>query len=186
MLGAVIVSAMLNLVNIPDFFHALCIARISGYIMIFTFACTLFLSLEDGLVYGVAASLALLLYQLSNVRASFCLFIVAFFLCIGLGFDLNLTCIPLLCEQVDAVVLGQERGPNGELHLVSLRDNPRAVPCDPKDSVIVLHPVASLFFGNAEILRDDVRVETMEALLCWLIDSTPLPHPCTLIHPCTD
>ena len=80
MLGAVIVSAMLNLVNIPDFFHALCIARISGYIMIFTFACTLFLSLEDGLVYGVAASLALLLYQLSNVRASFCcLSIVPFF-----------------------------------------------------------------------------------------------------------
>lgn len=55
------------------------------------------------------------------------------------------------------MVLGQEKGPNGDMHLVSLRDNPRAVPCDAKDGVIVLHPVASLFFGNAECLRDDVR-----------------------------
>ena len=55
------------------------------------------------------------------------------------------------------MVLGQEKGPNGELHLVSLRDNPRAIPCDAKGGVIVLHPVASLFFGNAECLRDDVR-----------------------------
>ena len=58
--------------HIPtEFVHALRIARTSGYIMLFTFACTLFLSLDDGLVYGVAASLAMLLYQLSNVRASF-------------------------------------------------------------------------------------------------------------------
>ena len=55
------------------------------------------------------------------------------------------------------MVLGQEKGPNGEMHLVSLRDNPRAIPCDPKGGVIVLHPVASLFFGNAECLEDDVR-----------------------------
>ena len=54
------------------------------------------------------------------------------------------------------MVLGQERGPNGELHLVSLRDNPRAVPCDAKGGVIVLRPVASLFFGNAECLEDEV------------------------------
>lgn len=53
-----------------EFFHALRIARTSGYIMLFTFACTLLISIESGLVYGVMASLILLLCQLSDVRRS--------------------------------------------------------------------------------------------------------------------
>ena len=51
-----------------EFVQALRIARTSGLVMLFTFACTLILSLEDGLVYGIMASLATLLYQLSDVR----------------------------------------------------------------------------------------------------------------------
>ncbi len=50
-----------------EFVQALRIARTSGLVMLFTFACTLILSLEDGLVYGIMASLATLLYQLSDV-----------------------------------------------------------------------------------------------------------------------
>lgn len=45
-------------------------------------------------------------------------------------------------------------------HLVSLRDNPRALPCNGGHGIIVLRPVASLFFGNAELL-----VSMMEKLL---------------------
>lgn len=54
----------------------------------------------------------------------------------------------------------QKAGNQSTSHLVSLRDNPRAIPCDPSAGIVVLRPVASLFFGNAECL-----VERMEALL---------------------
>jgi len=54
----------------------------------------------------------------------------------------------------------QKAGNQSASHLVSLRDNPRAIPCDPSGGIVVLRPVASLFFGNAECL-----VKKMEALL---------------------
>ncbi len=54
----------------------------------------------------------------------------------------------------------QRAGIRSTSHLVSLRDNPRAIPCDPSGGIVILRPVASLFFGNAEFL-----VERMEALL---------------------
>lgn len=58
------------------------------------------------------------------------------------------------------MILGQEKDPHGGLHLVPLRDCPRAVPCDAKTGVAVMRPVASLFFGNAQTLLDDVRANT--------------------------
>ena len=72
--------------TLTEFIHALRIARTSGYIMLFTFFCTLFISLESGLVYGVLASLILLLYQLSDVRRT--------------TFELNLTLARLLLWRV--------------------------------------------------------------------------------------
>jgi SulP family sulfate permease len=66
-LGALVVSAMMNLISFHEFYHALRIARTSGLVMLFTFMVTLLWSVEDGLLYGIMASLALLLYQLSDV-----------------------------------------------------------------------------------------------------------------------
>lgn len=66
-LGALVESAMMNLISFHEFYHALRIARTSGLIMVFTFLVTLLWSVEDGLLYGIMASLALLLYQLSDV-----------------------------------------------------------------------------------------------------------------------
>lgn len=54
--------------------HALRIARSSALVMVFTFVCTLLISLEDGLIYGILASLVVLLYQLSDVRTHACSF----------------------------------------------------------------------------------------------------------------
>jgi MFS superfamily sulfate permease-like transporter len=66
-LGALVVSAMVNLINFREFYHALRIARMSGLVMVFTFLVTLLWSVEHGLFYGIVASLALLLSQLSDV-----------------------------------------------------------------------------------------------------------------------
>ena len=54
---------------------------------------------------------------------------------------------------MDTIVIGQEPiGPNYQAaHLVSLRDNPRAVPCRVQDGVVILRPVASLTFANAQV-----------------------------------
>ena len=111
----------------------------------FTFLVTFLMSIQDGLLYGLVASIALLLYQLSDV---------------------------------DCVLMGQEPHPlddNDEdegnnrvhhhtpLHLLSLRDNPRAIPVEASTGIIVIKPVASLFFGNAELL-----VETIEEILACI------------------
>ena len=96
------------------------------------------MSIQDGLLYGIFASIALLLYQLSDV---------------------------------DCVLMGQEPHPLDDdeegnkahhtpLHLLSLRDNPRAIPVNESAGIIVIKPVASLFFGNAELL-----LETIEQIL---------------------
>lgn len=66
-LGALVVSAMMNLISFHEFYHALRIARNSGLVMLFTFLVTLFWSVENGLLYGIIASLASLLSQLSDV-----------------------------------------------------------------------------------------------------------------------
>jgi sulfate permease, SulP family len=66
-LGALVESAMVNLISFHEFYHALRIARTSGVLMVLTFLVTLLWSVEDGLLYGILASLALLLYQLSDV-----------------------------------------------------------------------------------------------------------------------
>ena len=133
-LGALLESAMFNLISFREFFHALRIARTSGLVMVFTFLVTLLMSIQDGLLYGIAASLGLLLYQLSDV---------------------------------DCVLMGREPHPlsgdfeedpdNKTLHLLSLRDNPRAIPVEASTGIIVIKPVASLFFGNAELLLEKIE-----------------------------
>lgn len=50
-----------------EFIHAMRIAHSSALIMVFTFLCTLITSLEAGLTYGIASSLVVLLYKLSDV-----------------------------------------------------------------------------------------------------------------------
>jgi MFS superfamily sulfate permease-like transporter len=67
---------------------------------------------------------------------------------------------PTHLDANDNITTRQKASNQYASHLVSLRDNPRAVPCDPSGGIVVLRPVASLFFGNAEFL-----VERMEALL---------------------
>lgn len=67
---------------------------------------------------------------------------------------------PTHLDANDNITTRQKASNQYASHLVSLRDNPRAVPCDPSGGIVVLRPVASLFFGNAEVL-----VERMEALL---------------------
>ncbi|EKU21103.1 sulfate transporter [Nannochloropsis gaditana CCMP526] len=135
-LGALVVSAMVNLINFREFYHALRIARMSGLVMVFTFLVTLLWSVEHGLFYGIVASLALLLSQLSDVDAV------------------------ILGEEPPRVDASGKRVAAHYPHLVSLRDNPRALPCNGGHGIIVLRPVASLFFGNAELL-----VSMMEKLL---------------------
>ena len=66
-LGALVESAMMNLISFHEFYHALRIARTSGLVMVFTFLVTLLWSVENGLFYGIIASLALLLHHLSDV-----------------------------------------------------------------------------------------------------------------------
>lgn len=66
-LGALVEAAMVNLISFHEFYHALRIAQSSGLVMLLTFFITLLSSVEDGLFYGIIASLALLLYQLSDV-----------------------------------------------------------------------------------------------------------------------
>jgi len=66
-LGALVESAMMNLISFHEFYHALRIARTSGLVMVSTFTMTLLWSVENGLFYGIIASLALLLHQLSDM-----------------------------------------------------------------------------------------------------------------------
>lgn len=66
-LGAVIESAVMNLIDVAEMRRGLRVAFLSGCVMVFTFLCTLLLSIETGLVYGVMCSVLMLLYQLSSV-----------------------------------------------------------------------------------------------------------------------
>ena len=51
----------------------------------------------------------------------------------------------------------QPRRRKGTLHFLSLRDNPRAIAVDAAADVIVIKPVASFFFGNADVLLDTIE-----------------------------
>jgi sulfate permease, SulP family len=69
-LGAVIENAVLNLVDIGEFFRAARLAPQSFVVMLVTFLATLLVTIEDGLLYGIVCSVIILLFQLSNVSAA--------------------------------------------------------------------------------------------------------------------
>lgn len=134
--------------------HAFRIGRSSALVIVFTFVCTLLISLEDGWPHlrhlGIARCPALPAFRRTYAH----MFIRDPPLFQPRGFRARLNETHDL--QVDAVVLGQDHDPHGGRYFVPLRDCPRAVPCDANTGMVVLRPVASLFFGNAQILLDDV------------------------------
>lgn len=67
MLGAVIVTAIMSLFDFGEMWHAMFVAPLDFLVMIFTFGVTFFWNIEKGLIYGLIASVFVLIYQMTKL-----------------------------------------------------------------------------------------------------------------------
>ena len=123
-LGSVICAAVLSLFDFHDMWRALWVAPVDFLIMAFTFCVTVFWNVEKGLIYGIVASVVILLLQIARLDID------------SIG-QLSVAQEPLVDRKVGTHFRPLDKYPSARQH----------------PTVKVLRLRANLFFGNVSIFR---------------------------------